>query len=842
MRTPCIALPVRQGTHLPHISIFLTPIRMEKESIMSDKPEKNQIEPQSDPLMDTQWLLGSGTPAEGSFALEDILAEFSPAEPGQAPREPAPAPEPEAPVSQPETTPVSEPPAQEVRKEPPAPPRWKKRWGKKPVVPPPLPPEPDSPPEEPAAETSGEMPAVTEEMLDEAFFADMLAPPSVTPPETVEETSGQTEPPAPDAAAEADTTPVETDGTEDGEAGGPEPPDRPEPPQEAPSPPDAQADAVEGVRPVPLEAIENLMADTVDAVKEEQAERLRRHLEKARKAVTRSLARKETSIRKSVPDVEDEPLPSERAMWNKRRWRDCRKSLHLTALVTMVLWLPWLLGQFGIAVPFFSDSGDNAALCVLVPHAIVTILSWPVFRAAMECLREKAWSLYATAALCTAVTLLDEMTLLLLPERVDAAPLGGLASMLLVFTLWGLTGLHRGCSESLRTIAMGEPTRVVDRCGTTIAKGQGSRRGFYTRLSMEDSPAQWQRLLLPVLALASVIFAALSSVGRGHPQDFFWCWSVILCSASSLVFPLAYSVPFGRLALRLSRSGTALAGQHGAAVLASTRRLAVTDEDLFPQNTATVGKPKLYGEEQNKAISYVATLAVQAGGHLGRIFGDICRNERISFQGVEHFHIHDDGGLSGVIRGETVLVGTPTFLRHKAVRLPGSMPSKTCVCLAVDGELAAVFSIKYTPNDTVEYALRCLRRNGLQITLATRDSNIGLKLMKERFGVSGNVQHPDLSERLTLSDPERDAEEPNALIYREGILQLASLAIGSSRLCQTALVGNLLSIFSSVAGILLGFYLTFTGSVEVLTPVLLLTYLLLWVTPMLPLVWTVDKL
>ena len=209
---------------------------------------------------------------------------------------------------------------------------------------------------------------------------------------------------------------------------------------------------------------------------------------------------------------------------------------------------------------------------------------------------------------------------------------------------------------------------------------------------------------------------------------------------------------------------------------------------------------------------------------------------------MEHFHIHDDGGLSGIIRGETVLLGTPVFLRHKAVRLPGAMPAKTCVCLAVDGQLTAVFIMKYDPSDTVEYALRCIRRNGLQITLATRDSNISAKLLKERFGISGSVQVPELSERLTLSDPERDAEEPNALIYREGLLQLASLSIGSSRLCQTALVGNLLSVFSSIAGALLGFYLTFTGSFAVLTPMLLLTYLLLWVTPMLPLVWTVDKL
>ena len=45
----------------------------------------------------------------------------------------------------------------------------------------------------------------------------------------------------------------------------------------------------------------------------------------------------------------------------------------------------------------------------------------------------------------------------------------------------------------------------------------------------------------------------------------------------------------------------------------------------------------------------------------------------------------------------------------------------------------------------------------------------------------------------------------------------------------------------SVFGVLVGFYLTFTGSYSVLTPMLLLTYLLLWVVPMLPLLWGVDK-
>ena len=726
---------------------------------MTEKPEHNHIDPQSDPLMDTQRLLGMEPPAEGDFDLEEILAEFGPGR-----WENAPLSEPDPPAEPAEELETPEEPASSVFEETP-------------------PEEPE--PLEPDGETA-EAPEETEALDGGGLF----------PPAPEEDPAVQEEPPA-----------------EDGE---------------------------------PAVSMEDIVANTVDAVKgeqEEKQERLRKRLEKARKKLLRRAVKKrEPTARQPLPDLEDEPLPSEEAVRHKRRHRECRKSLLLAVPVLVMLWMPWLLAQGGVAVPFFSESADNAALCVLIPQAVISVLCWPVFRAALTGLRHGAWSLCATALLTTCVTLLDEMTLLLLPERTDAAPLGGLAAVLAVFALWGLTSWHRGMAETFRTAAMGEPGRVVDRCGAAVAKGAGDRRGFCTRVNMEDTSSQWQRLLLPVLAAASLVFAVLSSVGQERGQDMLWCWSVILSAASPLAFPLAFQVPYGRLAPQLARTGAAMAGHYGAAALASARRLVVTDTDLFPPGSASLGGLKLYGEERNRAISYAATLAVQGGGLLGRIFGDICQNERIGYQSLEHFHIHDDNGLSGMIRGETVLLGSPAFMRHMAVRLPASMPSKSPVCLAVDGSLTAVFAVKYTAADPVDYALRLLRRNGLQITLAARDGGVTPKLLKARFGSDCGAAVPELGERLSLSDPEREAEGPNGLLYREGLLPFASLAAGSRRLCQTALVGDLLSIAGGIAGVLLGFYLTFTGSYHVLTPPLLLTFLLLWVVPLLPLVWTVDKL
>ena len=130
---------------------------------------------------------------------------------------------------------------------------------------------------------------------------------------------------------------------------------------------------------------------------------------------------------------------------------------------------------------------------------------------------------------------------------------------------------------------------------------------------------------------------------------------MILCTSSSLVFPLSFSVPFGRTASHLARSGAAAAGLYGAAAFASDRRLTVTDTDLFPPGAARLAGVKLYGEEQNRALSYAASLAIQGGGLPARLFGDAIRRSRVSLQSLEHFHIHEDGGLGGMIHGETVL-------------------------------------------------------------------------------------------------------------------------------------------------------------------------------------------
>ena len=114
----------------------------------------------------------------------------------------------------------------------------------------------------------------------------------------------------------------------------------------------------------------------------------------------------------------------------------------------------------------------------------------------------------------------------------------------------------------------------------------------------------WQRLLLPVVFLGSLVFALLSSVSQGDGQNFFWCWSAILNTGCALSLPFVYSLPYYRLARRMNKSGSALAGYYGAKQLSYSKELLICDQDLFPPGTIRLEGVKIISEDRRKVAAY----------------------------------------------------------------------------------------------------------------------------------------------------------------------------------------------------------------------------------------------
>ena len=172
------------------------------------------------------------------------------------------------------------------------------------------------------------------------------------------------------------------------------------------------------------------------------------------------------------------------------------------------------------------------------------------------------------------------------------------------------------------------------------------------------------------------------------------------------------------------------------------------------------------------------------------------------------------------------LFGTAAFCRKMHVTMPGGLSLKTGAFLAVDGTLIAIFAVKYTAAENVDWALHALKRSRITPVLAVRDGSITPALLKRKFGTDARAVYPTISTRLALS--EKDGEHPYALLYREGLMPYAEIAVGSKRLVHAVRVATVLSLGSSAVSALLAFYLTFVGAYSALTPVSMLLYLLLW--------------
>ena len=172
-------------------------------------------------------------------------------------------------------------------------------------------------------------------------------------------------------------------------------------------------------------------------------------------------------------------------------------------------------------------------------------------------------------------------------------------------------------------------------------------------------------------------------------------------------------------------------------------------------------------------------------------------------------------------------------MRKMDVRLPGSLNLRTGIFLAVDGQLTAVFAVKYQAAESVDWAMRMLKRNRITPVLASRDPNIAPSLLRRKFARTAKFQYPILATRLALSEQEENRGRPRAILLRDGLLPYAETVVGSQRLCRSARQSGIFALLGSVAGVLLTGYLVNLGSFALMTPLAVLVFLLLWLAPVL---------
>ncbi|HJB13934.1 MAG TPA: hypothetical protein H9787_09510 [Candidatus Oscillibacter excrementigallinarum] len=628
--------------------------------------------------------------------------------------------------------------------------------------------------------------------------------------------------------------------------------------QPAPSPEKQAAPKAGPAQPTPEELLEELRRDlppsphpitledvvgsTVDAVMEEDAQepllRPRRGLFSRRRLVeTEELYAPPEPEPEEIPEIDTigpEPELADAAADYRAEAKRRRRPLLAAALAALLPVVPLVIEAYGYEIQYWSDSVAVQSGVLLACLAVVSILARQVFAKAFRLLARRRCTSELLAVISAVVMAADCVARLLLPDRSAAACYAPVGCFALVFAMWGGARESRGMWDTFRMASTDdEPPYLVTETEKGACKQAGSVPGFYTTALREDTAAIWQTALMPVVLVASIVFAGLSSLGQGRGDDFLLNWSAILGAGTTFALPLCWGMPFSKLAAHFHKAGCAVAGWCGAERISRRRAMILTDGDLFPPGTIQLNGVKVFGEDLSKVYSYAASMTRAADCGLQRLFDGLLRGEGGHYQKVDDFSFYEEGGYSATIRGESVLLGTASFMRKMEVRLPAGINLRTGIFLAMDRQLAAVFAVKYQPSENVDFALRMMRRSRITPILASRDPNITPALLKRKFHKGVKVEFPSLTDRVAYSEAELDRGMPRALLFREGLLPYAEAVVGSRRLCKAVRRATALSVLGSAAGTLLAFYLVFQGAYNLLTPLALLVFLLLWTLPVL---------
>lgn len=457
--------------------------------------------------------------------------------------------------------------------------------------------------------------------------------------------------------------------------------------------------------------------------------------------------------------------------------------------------------------------------------------------------------MHTLTALAVLVTLADGLYATLV-GRDGPLPFAAMAMFSLFGAALGAYQRKRGLFMSCRTAAgAAEPYRVtLDENKwngvSAFSKETGTAKGFGSQIQSMDGAERIYRIWVPLLGLAAAVCAVVASVGRGRPGMLTWCLSTIFVSAAPIAGLMAFGQPYLRLTRRLDRSGTVLAGWDGVESMTGKANILIKDEDLFPEESIIMKSIKHFeGVSLEKLTGCTASMLRAAGSGLYHLFDAELRRQGGFYRWVDSLECYEAGGLTADIRGDQVLVGTHGFLTVMNIKLEEGMKVRRAVYCVINKKLEGIFTLDYEMSHYAKEAIEALVKGGVQPVLVTRDFNVIPSMLQNLHELPvERMEYPPIERRRELSEPGQEHNPVlGALLTREGMGAYSDAIIGGRRLYTVVRLNAIIAVLSSLVGVALSFYLTWSLAFASLTPLSMMAFLVIWMIPNLAISGAVDR-
>lgn len=507
--------------------------------------------------------------------------------------------------------------------------------------------------------------------------------------------------------------------------------------------------------------------------------------------------------------------------------------LRLRTRIAFVLCVLMAYISYGLPVPgALADAGVKSAVCLIMMISVMFCGLDIITTGIMSIIRFKLHASALIAISCLLCMIDAFLSAASVSEKV--VPFCVIPALTIAFTLLGSVMNARSNKIILNTAAASKHPYVVTAESElsggdiTLVKGRKPIDGIVRRTEEDGPDESVFGVLTPYFVVAALVLSIIAAVISKDFSSFAHILSGIFVCAAPIAMLITFPMPFFISIKSLIRSGSTIAGWSGLYDIGKAKHLIVTDGDLFPKGCVKISRTRVFaGMEPERIISFAGSIISASGSAMVHPFAELMRKAGGGLMPVEAFSVHESGGLTAMIDGEDVYCGNAAFMRLMGVVLPEKYVLNNGVYIAVAGVICGVFEMEYTASDAVKSALEELVGSDRHAIFAVRDFNITPSMLSVKFDMpTDGFDFPPYSERYAISGAEpSEASKPAALISREGLSALVSLADHGKMLFSRIRLSVMLSVVSAVVGMLVMFILSLSALPSVVTA---LSYLLAW--------------
>lgn len=361
----------------------------------------------------------------------------------------------------------------------------------------------------------------------------------------------------------------------------------------------------------------------------------------------------------------------------------------------------------------------------------------------------------------------------------------------------------------------------------------GDPDAFLQHYQTFSAPEKILQIYAAICVLASIALAVAVGAAAGWTYGLRAMSTALLVGLPATAF-ICIRRPEALLEKRLHSLGTVLCGWQGVKAVEKDTVFPITHTDLFPQDTVKLNGMKFYGAvDPDMVLCYAGSLVAYEGGSLTAIFEPLMSARYIRHARVEEYTAYP-GGLSALVDGEPVVVGTLGFMQRMGIEVPEQTRLRYGVYAAVDGVLSGVFAVQYARNKQAAAGLRniCSYR-AIRPVLVTPDFMLTEAFLRDTLKVQArNLEFPDRETCMAICGKRAEAEDPViALTTRKGLPQRTFAVTGALALASAEKCGTFIHILGGILGLVAVAVLALIGAWQLLTPINLLLYSLLWMLP-----------